>query len=43
MWRHLKELLADPHTRFPVLVLLTVLLACWAAFAYLVLTTAANW
>jgi hypothetical protein len=38
LWRTYRELVSEPATRFPVLVLTVVWIGCWALIAYLLLT-----
>ncbi len=38
VWARYLEVLADPTTRFPVLVLTVVMLGCWAVIVYILLT-----
>ncbi len=37
-WKHYRELVSDPATRFPVLTLTVVFIGCWAAFVWIILT-----
>jgi hypothetical protein len=38
VWARYLEALADPATRLPVLVLTVVMVGCWAAIVWLLLT-----
>jgi hypothetical protein len=41
VWRGYRDLVTDPLTRFPMLVLTVVWIGCWALIAYLLLTLGA--